>query len=313
MNPTAIITADIHCPQNPEYCPRCRTDNYWQAFCKKLEWLMDLQVKYKCPIFDAGDFCNKYRLDPYVEAYLINKLKGKIFTIPGNHELPSHNINYIEKSSLNVLRAADKLSILGHSSIGYCISYIDPDFTIVGIPYGVDIHSLPKSKLRDTETSYNILMMHTPVYQTPPRSSKIKYQKSLALLKAFPEADLIYTGHNHQSFITTYMGRKLLNPGSLMRTNAEQVDYQPRVWLWYAEDNRLEPINVPITKGVVSTKHLVQQKAQEDRYAGYIEKLKDTESLKSIKYKDNLDKFFDANPDTKISVKDLVYEVRLER
>lgn len=307
MKPTAIITADIHIPHKREYQPRCRTDNYWNTFVSKIEFISYIQKKYDgIPILDAGDLCNKSRLDPFVEAWSIKNLPENIITVPGNHEIPSHNLNYLDKSSLAVIEAGSSLSILSkdfYIGISTACIEIAEGIYAYGFPYGEEPHRMEKKE----KGHRHVAICHISIYDTPP-SFKTQYSNAKALLKSMKGFDLIICGHNHQSFTIEHNFRKLLNVGSLMRMSADQKDYQPRIFLWYAKNNELEPIDIPIQKGVVSDQYLRKQASEEDRMQAFIERLEVSKS-NEINYEKNLKKFFEENPDIKKSVQDIVWKV----
>jgi DNA repair exonuclease SbcCD nuclease subunit len=90
----------------------------------------------------------------------------------------------------------------------------------------------------------------------------------------FPEADLIVTGHNHKSF-TAKKGKQLLvNPGSLTRQTADQIDHKPCVFLYDSKQHKLKKHYLKIKDNVISREHLNVVKAKENRINAFIEKLK---------------------------------------
>ena len=120
----------------------------------------------------------------------------------------------------------------------------------------------------------------------------------LALLKKFPEYDLILTGDNHKPFVVEYEGRYLVNPGSMMRTTAAQVDHTPRVYLWYAESNKIDIHYLPITDDVVSREHLLPTKKKEEnekRMDSFITALKNKKELK-FSFRDNMNASLKTDP-----------------
>jgi predicted phosphodiesterase len=86
---------------------------------------------------------------------------------------------------------------------------------------------------------------------------------SKTLLRKAKQFDLIITGHNHDSFVIKVGGRLLVNPGSIMRSTTKQINHKPRVYLWYDEDNHVEPVFLPIEKNVLSTE-VIEEKKKED-------------------------------------------------
>jgi hypothetical protein len=94
------------------------------------------------------------------------------------------------------------------------------------------------------------------------------------LLKNLSGYDLILSGDNHQRFTLEHRGRRVVNPGSVFRTVADQVDHTPAVYLWSAEDNQLEKILLPTENDIILRDHLDQQEEKDRRIDDYIECMK---------------------------------------
>lgn len=315
QSPTAILTADIHIPQSISYQPKCRMDNYWETFKKKISFIRDLQNEYcGIPVLDAGDLCNSIRLDPEVETWCIKNLPRPLITIPGNHELPGHNINLLYKSSLSVLEAGGVTVLKGplyEKQIYQNITHKNRMVSVYGIPYGVDFTSIKPEDPNDI----NILLIHRMITKQD-FSSKVETTGAGSLLKIMSKKgfDLIVPGHNHESFIQSYQNKRdsyalLVNPGSLMRSSAVQIEYQPRVFLWYSENNALEPIEIPIEKEAVSIEHIKNKNSEEKRMESFIEKI-NSDNLNEIDFRKNIDVFFSnmINKEVKKAVKQIIIE-----
>ena len=108
------------------------------------------------------------------------------------------------------------------------------------------------------------------------------------MLDMFPSMDLIVTGHHHQTFVLEKDGRMLVNPGSLMRNDADQIDHRPCVFLWYAEDNSIKQVFVPIEKDVISREHIEERKEKENRLDAFVEKL-GQQTIDGINFSRNLE------------------------
>lgn len=238
----AIITADVHLRDTQ---PKCRTDNYWEAQWRKIKYIKDLQEKYDCLVLDGGDLFNKWKSSPMLEAQAIINLPNNFITVPGNHELPGHNINLIEKSSLYVLSVGSSLQLL-------CSKKEIGGIQLVGFPW--------RSEIKDTfyagKYDRRVAIIHTFVYENENIFPDIEGYRAIELLKKLENFDLIITGHNHMPFVVEYGGRLLVNPGSMMRSNADQIDHIPRVYLWDAKENVVTPEYIPIDKDVVTRQHI---------------------------------------------------------
>jgi hypothetical protein len=86
----------------------------------------------------------------------------------------------------------------------------------------------------------------------------------------------------------------LVNPGNLTRQVADQIDYQPRVALWYAEDNSITWVNLPIQEGAISREHIEQKQERDERINAFVSSL-DGDWKATMSFEDNLENFINAN------------------
>ena len=291
-SPTAILSADWHIRGDR---PICRTDDYMKAQLKKIIFIQELAYKYKCPILVAGDIGNRPiwgdRLLNWFIYYLQDTTDGsKIITICGQHDLPNHRLDKWEEAGVGVLnKSLDNFEVL--TKTGNKIRY--DDFSIHPFPYGEKIIQ-SKDKLRGGGGL--VALIHQMIIKS--QKDKLweaqEAQSAKRLLKKFPCYDLIVTGDNHQSFTVEYEGRILVNPGSLMRMSADQIEHHPSVYLWYVEDNSIERVYLPIEKDVISREHIEVAEERNSRIESFVNRLKETEEL-GLSYAENMKKFLEAN------------------
>lgn len=290
--PTAIIASDLHLRDS---VPICRADDFWEAQWSKIDYIKKLQEQYDCAVLVAGDIFHNWKASPYLLSTAIARLPNMI-VIPGQHDLPQHNMDLINKSGLFVLAKAEKVRILFE---GETIEIVD-GVTIHGFPFG----STPK---KTTKEGRNIALWHNLVWQGKKPWPGCTSPNSAAVLRKYKDYDLILTGDNHKPFTETYEGRLLVNPGSLTRQSADQIDHRPRVYLYYADDNRVTPIYLPIERDAVVRDHIDQAEAKEKRFTAFVSRLNEEWTV-DISFERNLEEFFRTNQ-VRTSVKELTYKV----
>ena len=272
---TAILTADI---ELRSFQPTCRTDDHWQAQERKIKWLKRLAKRHGCPILDAGDlFDKKMKSHPSHEllCWAIENLPTPFYTIPGNHDLPGKSIENYSNSAMAVL---EKSGI-----VNYCLNDDFDGIMLTGFPWGAKL----ESPGRGFGEYRSVALVHAMVYEEfEPFPGCVGYSAK-ELMSLLPDFDLIVSGHNHQTFVREEKGRILVNPGSLMRNDADQVDHKPCVFLWYAEDNTIEQIFVPIEEGVISRDHIDVKKEKDNRLDAFVEKLGE-QIVTGINFHENL-------------------------
>lgn len=300
--PTAILSADWHIRPT---VPVCRTDDFMAAMWRKVDFVFDLAVENRVPILLAGDICLKSQWPNWLEEEFIRKVKSTstanggrpvdIFAIPGQHDLPDHNLDLWRKSSIGVLHAAEAINLFGVGIVEDAGGlYKLGECSIFPFPFGVEVSHLDRKKYVTADPV--VAITHTLVTERAPEEFLEKYgaQSAISMLKKFPEYDLILTGDNHKPFVVECEGRLLINPGSLMRTTADQVDHKPRVYLWYAQENRVEPVYLPIEEGVVDRTHIDLQEAKDERIEAYVSRLSEEVEI-GLSFEGNLESYFRTN------------------
>ena len=275
IKPDAIFISDMHLM---EKTPVCRLDeDFITTQLDKLNWLSNLQVKYNCPIYHAGDLFDKWKNSLWFIALVMQYFPKKFYTIIGNHDMPQHNIHLIEKSSIYLMEQAGFLTILD----------------------GTHFDQIPE-KESITIKGRRILIWHNLIYTGKDLFPGHTANLANDILKKYTQYDLIVTGDNHKTFIAKHNDRILINPGSMLRTTAEQMEHEPCVFLYYAETNRVEEVFFPIQKGVITREHIEVKKNVESRLLAFVEKLQN-KGNKALSFEDNVMSLLDnENVDKKV-------------
>jgi predicted phosphodiesterase len=281
----AILCADLHLREDQ---PICRTDNYWEAQEKKINFLIDLfernyKINEKCCCFCAGDIFDKARSKKEFESIIIKKIPYKLlFSIPGNHDLPQHNIHKIWDSSIGILASSERI-------------------TLFPIPLE-EIHKV-KYNNRTIGITHQLIHKDNPIKA----EGKTISTKAKKILKDNPDCDLILSGDNHQTFVEEYQGRLLVNPGSMMRMTADQIDHKPCIFLWDAKENKVEPVYFPIEEGIITRDHIDQKEKRDERMESFIKRMDNSEIELSISFQKNMENYLRGNK-IKNSVKNIIME-----
>ena len=293
----AILVADLHLTSKT---PISRTDNYIQAQERKLKFLRELSQKNNnCPVLCAGDVFDHWKASPWLCSWAHRFLPDNFVTIPGNHDLPMHSIKEYDKSALSLLETVERLTVLKNENM---VIY---DMEIAGVPFGeLENFSPPKTI---TKKRAKILLLHELIWPGKrPIWAKHSYSASEILDRFGEHFDLIVSGDNHQSFVIKEDDCILVNPGSIMRSTAAQLDFQPRCYLFWAEKKMISAVNFPIEQEVHKIDYLTEKKERDKRISAYIEKMNDNWE-KGLSFQDNLRAFFQENK-TPRKVRELIWE-----
>jgi DNA repair exonuclease SbcCD nuclease subunit len=274
--PDVILTSDWHLREDT---PISRTDDFWKAQWKKVDWVASLQKKYNCPVLHAGDLFHHWKPSPYLISMTAKHLPNQFRTIYGQHDLPQHNLELKHKSGIHALNSTlniEKFQVLKEAS------------------WGQEPTNGSYSFWFENGSTKEILVWHKHIYKTIEPWPGCESPRAIELLKKYPQFDLILTGDNHIPFVQKYKGRLLVNPGSLMRQNAEQIEYKPRVYFWFADTNEVVKKYIPIQKNVISREHIEIEQKREKRIEAFISIL-NNKGLDYLDFMENLNLFFKKN------------------
>lgn len=279
----AILCGDFHLNDS---VPVARTDDYETAQWKKVDFISTLQRQHGCPVLHSGDLFEHWKPSPYLLSKTMQHLPDNFWTIYGNHDLPQHNLELAMKCGVYTLWNAGKLGMMG----GMGDWGLTPDNWVKYVQHKI------KGK--------SIFMWHVMTYKGTPPYPGCTDSNAKRLLRKYPQYDLIHTGHNHETFIETHQGKLLVNVGSLMRRKADQIDYKPCVFLYYADTNTVEKVYLPIEEGVVSREHIEVQERRDGRIDAFIESL-DTDFTTTMSFEQNLQAYYAVN-ETKETVQTII-------
>lgn len=270
VSPTAILTADWHLREDT---PTAFVGDFQEEQWRVVDFISDLQKKHRCYVLHAGDLFNNWKPSPWLITMAMRHIPNEFFTIYGNHDLPQHNLELADKCGINVLKEAGLLRIFNGCHWGQ-----HPNVKSV----------IPMIKGRA------VLLWHVMTYQGKKPWPGITDPMAATLLHTYSQYDLLLTGHNHKSFVEEYEGNLLVNPGGITRQNADQIDFKPRVYLWYAETNTVQPVFLPFTEGSISREHIDITEERDARIEAFISRL-DGEWDVSMSFEDNLEAFSRTN------------------
>ncbi len=288
--PSAILTSDWHLREDQ---PLCRTDDFWEAQRAKLEFISELQAKYDCPVIHAGDLFHHWKPSPRLLSFAIDHLPKNsggcwdeedcptFQTVYGQHDLPQHNLGLADKSGVATLEKANRLEVLK------------------GIHYGQ-----PPGEF-NTWFNRGVLVWHKMTWVGKSPWPGCTDPSAEELMEEY-QYSLIITGDNHKSFVVEKDGRLLVNPGSITRQTADQATVKPKVYLWYAKTNTVEPVYLPIKRDVISRAHIEHKAQRDSRIEAFISRL-DGEWEAEISFEENLKRFAAKNRIRK-SVMQLIQE-----
>ena len=240
--PTALLIADLHLSHKP---PECREGekNWYEAMKRPLKELTGLSKKYDVPVLCAGDIFEHWKPPPELISFAIENLPD-MAAIPGQHDLPLHNIEDLKKSAFWTLVKAGKI-IIPETNKPLQVHGTH----VWGFPFGCEIQKPKDNDKLNVCLAHKYVWVKDHKYRTAPEKGflgRIENQ-----LKGY---NVAVFGDNHIPFTCTAKnGVKVWNCGSLMRRAIDQIDHTPRIGILMS-DGSVDTHYVDISKDKITAK-----------------------------------------------------------
>lgn len=222
--PIAIFCSDLHLSHTAPIWRSCEPD-WYKAQLRAIYQLREIALTYSCPfIFCAGDLFDRWNSPPELINWAIANLP-KMYAIPGQHDLPNHNPNEIQKSAFWTLVEAGKIYPVPTEGI-----HITSDVVAHGFQFG--------QKVKPDKCPYdnNIAVVHEYNWiQGASYPGASKEQRVSIRRKEFKGYDLVFCGDNHIPFSYKMDHGAFWNCGCLIRRHANEISIKPRVLILYLD------------------------------------------------------------------------------
>lgn len=246
-----LLTADWHLREDK---PVCRLDDDWMASQKKdLEIIKEIcMANFVDQVWILGDIFHT----PTVPAQVVNlaidglheisRHVAGIKMIAGNHDLPYHNVNLMDRCSYGTIKRLYNMPIEG-ALFG---------INATGYDFGTE-----KDTISDT------LCIHRLVFPSSDKqmAEMAGGQTTKDIAKEFPKANRVFMGDYHKGYIDTFDGKTFVMPGCMNVQSGGLADYRTMVVLWDTYEDTFEPIYIDNPLAKITTDHLVEAKERDTR------------------------------------------------
>ena len=264
----AILCADIHLSHKPPIW-RSNEPDWYAAMQRPLNEIEDLSAEHNCPVLCAGDIFDKWNSPAELINWAMLHLPPRMYVIPGQHDLPEHNIDNIYRSAYETLVRANKIKNIEYEQgefecgFGMFEQVVDPDMFLWGFPFGTLFFANEyKSKNLKIAIVHDYVWIGKHKYPNAPEEKEIpkviKKNNKHIINGKYYGYDVIVYGDNHDGFLTYIGDTTIFNCGTLMRRKSDEVDYEPMVGLLYS-DGTVEPHYLDISKDI----HLTADEVKE--------------------------------------------------
>jgi hypothetical protein len=240
------------------------------------------------PVCIVGDIFDRAVVSEEIKIIFlqfVDKVKKGVYVIAGNHCLPYHSWENVQRSSFGVILNSGKIHTL--HELGMAAHFGNE---ITGIDNGIVFtHELVFERMVDV----------------PPN---VKAYCAQEMLDMYPKAKWIFTGDMHHNFHYEKKGRHVLNPGCINRQSADFINYQPII---YFVDTDLEQVIeecIPDNEKMVTDSYLREEEKREDRINAFIEGVKKSGHV-SLSFVDNIEVALAKNKDLNAATVKMIHEL----
>lgn len=287
-----ILTADWHIRAT---MPRCRKDENWMETQRNvLNQIFEIAKAKECDVFAVGDIFHSnsdtnFECINMVQDFadrLERECDSLLCIIAGNHDLPYHSSENLNKSAIGVLFNSQSIIPINKYYQG---------------KYSLSASNFDEEDNHDAE----IVFKHT--LTLPEKNSMIESETPETLVKKFPKAKWIFTGDYHKAFDVKIGSCHVINPGCIIRQVSDFKNYQCGVYYIDTEKEEVEFIPIIDDKEMVDDSYITIQNEREERIDNFVSKLKESKSL-TLNFVENVE---NAILENKINdeLKDMIYEL----
>lgn len=267
-----VITADWHIRATR---PRCRIDEDWFATQERaLEQIREFANEKRCPVFVVGDIFNSLSDTSFQCIQMIQKMakltRMGLYILAGNHDLPYHMTENIERSAVGILMRSNKIKKIKDY-------FIENDF-----------ENFSAGNFDEETENKEIIFKHVLCFpdmkSLPPN---VDAMTAKDLLEEYTKAKWIFTGDYHQNFHYEKNGRHVINPGCLLRQAVDLKDYQPGFYFVDTDENIVDFNPIIDEEQFIDDSYILREKEKEERIEAFANKVGEVESV-SLDYFENV-------------------------
>lgn len=267
----ALLCSDLHLSHRP---PPCRAGEDWyKAQQRVLDEIWTISMEEGgIPIVCAGDIFDRWNSPPELINFALGHLPD-MYTIPGQHDLPYHRYEDIEKSAYTTLVKAGKIQ---HLPYGEPIRFNQTSLVMYGFGWErpIDNTLIDRAKYPD---HVHLAVVHAYIWDSPSTgyvgvSEEKKLPRYFSPLSGF---DAAVFGDNHKGFLWQDRGGdkplSILNNGGMMRRKSDERDYRPGIGILY-NTGRIERRYLDISQDSFEEATIIVEGAKID-ISGVVEEL----------------------------------------
>lgn len=219
----AVLISDIHLSHTRPICYAKDLD-WYEHMAFYLGQLDKAAKSYSVPIVCAGDVFDKWSSVPELINFACNYLP-QMHAIPGQHDLPNHNIGELGRSAYMTMCLTENIFPLQEGWEGHGF------FDTHAYPWGAEFKpywDIKEGSVKEEERP-QLVVAHKYIWTSlstsyPGAPLTHKLGGFTGFLKHF---DAALFGDNHKGFLANAAGCNVLNNGAMMRRKSDELNYIP--------------------------------------------------------------------------------------
>jgi len=275
-----VLCSDIHLSIKSPVARSAEDPDWFGAMKRPLNEISEIAEFHGVPVVCAGDVFDKWQSPPHLINFAIHNLPD-MYSIPGQHDLPYHSYDDLQRSAYWTLQTIGKLKKL---------TYDEPtvlgDLVLHGVPWGFEIKPLKRDKDDDR--------LHLAVIHAYNWTKLCKYpgakknEKLSAYTKRLRGYDCAVFGDNHKGFLAKAGDCNVINTGGLMRRTTAERKYEPRIGLLYRDGSiKRHKLDCSLDKFIEVENKLARKLDNEVEMSHFLDELKQLGDT-ALNYRENL-------------------------
>ncbi len=227
-----VFCSDVHLSHKPPIARSVEPD-WYAAMQRPLDEIRQLRGNLSAKVVCAGDIFDRWNSPSELVNFALQCFPPKTTSIPGQHDLPNHNMDNVRRSSYHTLALAGVLRT-ANARLQPEKKLENEGIVIHFFPWGVEPTACKRKKgeKKHVAVFHRYIWMEGHQYQGAPLESSVNSMKDI--LSSY---DLCVFGDNHKGFYYENDDMKVLNCGTLMRRKMDERSYQPQVGLLHQDGN----------------------------------------------------------------------------
>ena len=266
-----LITADWHVRGER---PLCRLDEDWiESQRKTISEIRGICNEKRCEqVWILGDLFDAPRCATVAVNMLLDELNkfpyGAVKILCGNHDLKDHNYGNLEECSIGTICKV-------FDSVPCHVKRKEVPVKVSANAFGLD----------DLKTDAEVVCTHQLTFPNaearPMPDCGVLAQD---LLDCWKDAKMVFTGDYHHAFFyketetTPFMvvasGRCVVNPGCINIQKADELDYNPSVFVWDTDTDSVEQVYLDPQRENCTRDHIEAREQNEEQLAQVVETIK---------------------------------------